>query len=107
MTRIVGMAHYTPEAWRELRALPEAKIEMSYPQFMRKCERLIAGFEASGFQVEKVPIDVGQMVAWCHRHGFEIDTKGRAVFGSVLGACRASGQDVMTAPFEDSTHAVQ
>ena len=74
------MAWYTPATWRELRAIPEAKIEMSYPQFVRKVERMIAGFEARGLRVVKVPINVTQMVEWCHRHGYEADTTGRAAF---------------------------
>jgi hypothetical protein len=42
----VGIAWYSPETWQELQAIPEAKIEMSYSEFVRKCERGIAGFEA-------------------------------------------------------------
>ena len=70
---------------------------------MRKCERLIAGFEERGIRVEKVGIDIGQMTAWCHRHRYEIDDMGRSAFGAALVACRASGLDVMTAPFEGAS----
>ena len=105
--RAIGMSWYTPEAWQELRAMPKAKIEMSYSQFTRKCERLIAGFEARGIKVEKVAVDIGQMTAWCHQHGYEIDDMGRTAFGAALTACRASGRDVMATPFEDGTRSVQ
>lgn len=36
--RTVGMAWYTSEAWQELRAMPAAEIDMTYPEFVRKCE---------------------------------------------------------------------
>jgi hypothetical protein len=104
----LGMGWYTPETWRELQAIPEAEIEMSYPQFVRKVERMIAGFEAEGARVVRVPIDVAQMVAWCHRHGYEADTRGRALFGSALTIALEDGRDVMTMPFEDRiTRSVQ
>jgi hypothetical protein len=79
--------------------MPEARIEMTYSEFVRKCERLIADFEAQGFRVEKVAVDVGPMIEWCHRHGYEIDDTGRS--------CRVTGRDVMTTPFEDGTRSVQ
>jgi hypothetical protein len=103
----LGMAWYTPTTWRELRAIPEAKIEMSYSQFVRKVERMISEFTAQGIRVVKVPVNVGQMVKWCHRHGYEVDTKGRAVFGATLTLALEDGQDVMTMPFEDRTRSVQ
>ena len=49
---VLAMGWYTPATWRELQAIPEAKIEMSYPQFVRKVERMIAGYEAQGVQVQ-------------------------------------------------------
>jgi hypothetical protein len=102
-----GMAWYTPEAWRELQAIPEAAIEMNYAQFVRKCERLIAEFAAQGYRVVKLPIDIGQMTEWCHRHGYEIDDKGRAAFGAVLTCAHDQGLDVMAVDFEDATRVVQ
>jgi hypothetical protein len=105
---VVGMAWYTLSTWRELRAIPEAKIEISYPQFVRKVARLIAGYEAQGFRVVKTPINVAQMVEWCHRNGYEVDTTGRTVFGVALIAAIETGRDVMTMPVEDRiTRSVQ
>jgi hypothetical protein len=50
----VAMAWYTPEAWRELQALPEAQIEMTYSEHLRKCERIIATDLRSGHVIEHV-----------------------------------------------------
>jgi hypothetical protein len=104
---VLATAWYSPATWRELRAIPEAKIEMTYPQFVRKVERMITGFEAQGVQVVKVPVNVSQMVAWCHRHGYEADTRGRAAYGAVLTMAAADGRDVMTVPVEIREHSVQ
>ena len=104
---VIAMAWYTPATWRELRAIPEAGIELSYSAFVRKCERRIADYIAQGFRVEKVPVDIGQMKAWCRKHGYALDAKGRAAFGAALAMARDSGEDVMAARFRDNTREVQ
>ena len=68
--RIVGVSWYSEETWRELAAIPEATIKKTYPQYVRNSERLIDWYGAQGFEVDKVAVDVGQMVARCHRHGY-------------------------------------
>jgi hypothetical protein len=105
--RDVGVAWYTPETWRDLRARPEAKIEKTYPEYIRSYERAVAGYTAQGFRVVKLPIDIPLMVQWCHAHGYEIDSKGRASFGAALLLARDAGKDIMTMPFHDRTRTEQ
>jgi len=105
--RDIGVAWFTPQTYRELRAYPEAKIDKTYPEYVRSYERATAAFAAQGFRVVKLPVDIAQMVKWCHAHGYEIDSAGRAVFGSVLMAARDSGKDIMTVPFRDNTRTAQ
>jgi hypothetical protein len=90
-----------------LRAHPEAKIEKTYSEYVRDCERFIAGCPAQGYRVVKVPIHIALMVEWCHAHGYEIDGEGRAVFGAALLAAHDAGEDVMSMEFHDGTHTVQ
>jgi hypothetical protein len=104
--RDMGAAWYTPETWRELRAHPEAKIEKTYSEYVRGYERAVAGYTAQGFRVVKLPIDIALMVEWCHAHGYEIDGKGRAVFGAALMNAHGTGRDIMTTPFRDDTRTV-
>jgi hypothetical protein len=105
--RDIGMAWYEPEAWRELCEHPEAKIEKTYSEYIRSCERVIADYTAQGFRVVKLPIDIALMLKWCHAHGYEIDAKGRSTFGGALQIAHEAGQDVMTMPFCDDTRTVQ
>jgi hypothetical protein len=86
-----GIAWYSPEAWQQLVAMPEARIENSYSDFVRIFENAVREFAAQGVRAEKISINVGEMIAWCHSHGYEIDAKGRAVYGSIamLGATHA------------------
>jgi hypothetical protein len=102
----VGLAWYTPEAWKRLAAIPEARIQKSYRAFVQACEAAERGFAAQGITTERVPVDVDQMLEWCHRHGYEIDDRGRAIFGTVLTMARDDLQ-VRDAPFVDSTRVLQ
>jgi hypothetical protein len=97
----IGVAWYSPETWRELCALPEAKIDKTYSEFVRTYEGIVSGCAARGVQAVKVPIDIALMVEWCRKHGYEIDSKGRTAFVAAL--MLAGKDDVMTMPFRDNT----
>jgi hypothetical protein len=99
----VSVPWYTPETWRELCALPEAEIEISYEQYLDKHRRMVAELVRDGMRVVEAPIDIKQMVEWCHKHGYTANGNGRAVFGSALLCAQEHGEDVMTVPFEDRT----
>jgi hypothetical protein len=101
----VGMAWYDAEAWRQLEAIPEADIQKSYRDFVRTFETLARKIAAQGFVVEKIPVDVEQMRAWCHRHGYEIDER-RAVYGTMLLMAR-DHPDALDAPVIDNTRTLQ
>jgi hypothetical protein len=106
MSDIVGLsvAWYTPAAWARLETMPEAEIEKTYKEFVRASEALMRRAVADGMRPQKTVIDVAdidEMIAWCHRHGYEIDAKGRAAYGVV----RAMGG--LNKPFTDETRSVQ
>ena len=104
---VLGMAWYTPEAWARLKAIPEARIEMSYRAYVRNYEAYVRRFVAEGIKVERVAVNVDQMLAWCHRNGYEVDSTGRAIFGSVLTMARDDPR-VLDNPITDNvTRSVQ
>ena len=103
---VMGVAWYTPEAWAQLAAMPEARIEKSYRDFVRTFERIAREYTARGLRVEKLTIDVAKMVEWCHRNGYEVDTKGRATYGSMLLLAR-DDPEVMNRPPIDKTRVIQ
>jgi hypothetical protein len=102
--KVVHVAWYSPEAWERLAAMPEAQITKSYSDFVRTFETAKRELAARGARIEKMVFDVAaitEMVEWCHRHGYEIDTRGRAAFGAVRAM---SG---LSAPLVDKTRSVQ
>ena len=102
----VGVAWYTPEAWAQLAAMPEARIEKTYADFVRTFERAERELAACGARTEKLVIDVAKMTEWCHRHGYEVDHKGRATYGAMLMLAR-DDPGVMNKPPIDRTRSVQ
>ena len=70
--RAVGTAWYTPESWQELCAATNEHAA-TYEEFVRRFERTVREFAAQGYRVVKAPVDVGLMVKWCRKHGYDID----------------------------------
>ena len=104
---VLGMAWYTPEAWARLKAIPEARVDMSYRAYVRNYEAYVRRFAAEGIKVERVAVDVDQMLAWCHRNGYAVDTTGRTIYGSVLAMARDDPR-VLDNPIVDNvTRSVQ
>jgi hypothetical protein len=104
---VLGMAWYTPEAWARLKAIPEARVDMSYRAYVRNYDAYVRRFVAEGIKVERVAVDVDQMLAWCHRNGYAVDTTGRAIFSTVLTMARDDPR-VLDNPIVDNvTRSVQ
>jgi hypothetical protein len=100
----LSIAWYTPAAWERLAAMLEAQIEKTYREFVRDTETLVRTYAARGLRPQKAVIDVAdvdEMVTWCHRQGYDIDVKGRAVYG----VARSMGK--LDAPVVDKTRSIQ
>jgi len=106
VVRAMSIAWYSPEAWRELATIPEARIDKSYTDYLRDNASIEWELAASGIRIERVAIDIIQMTACCHRHGYEIDGKGRAAYGVMLTVAR-DDPSVLNAPVRDDTREVQ
>ena len=103
---VLSMAWYTPEAWARLKAIPEARVDMSYRAYVRNYEAYVRRFVAEGIKVERVAVDVDQL-AWCHRNDYEINSTGRAIFSTVLTMARDDPR-VLDNPIVDNvTRSVQ
>jgi hypothetical protein len=82
----VGTPRYTATSWARLREVADDRDDLvdTVEEYELKAERLIRQFEAPGYRVERVMVDVGAMLAWCRREGFRVDQKGRAAYGACL-----------------------
>jgi hypothetical protein len=85
------MSWYTPESWQALRTVADDrdKLADSFEDFVAGAERCRAGFAKRGIAVEKLLLDVGDLVRWCRREGYRVEGKGRAAYGAHLMCLRA------------------
>jgi hypothetical protein len=96
----MGMAWYTPESWRELQAVAEGPLCGSYGEFVAYATEQVRAFEARGIKVDKYPVDVAHMAAWCKRHGYRLNSKGRSIYGAALLAAGRDRAKLDKTPFE-------
>jgi hypothetical protein len=104
----VSVAWYTPEAWERLAAMPEAQIELTYQEYVRKTEAIERQYAAEGVPFKRAVIDaacLADMIEWCRLNGYELDGRGRAVYG----AARALNDDrpLKGKPVVDKTRSIQ
>ena len=62
---------------------------------------------ARDVKVEKVVVDVHQMVAWCHRNGHAVDTTGRSIYSTVAVLARDDPKVLATPIVDDITRSKQ
>lgn len=80
----VGCAWYRRDQWQRLREIssdPE-KLEQSYEEWVGNAERAIEGMREAGMRVEKVDVDVEELLAWCQTQGVEVDASARAHYAA-------------------------
>jgi hypothetical protein len=106
-----GMAWYTPESWRQLEeaiaaaGMPKAMLASSYAEFVAQYDAFARGFERQGVRVEKTPIDVPHMVAWCKRWGLSINAAGRSKYAAALAGHGGDREELDRRGFVDRTRA--
>ena len=84
-TKIVsGVAWYRPEQWQRLREVSEDvdNLEETYDAWLKTAERLIRDGIPADVVVEKIDIDVEEVLAWCNVRGLPMNTASRAQFVS-------------------------
>jgi hypothetical protein len=70
--RTIGMSWYSPEAWQQLRAMPAAKIQMTYFEFVRNVSASLLTSRHEAFGLRRFPLKsvrcsngaTGRVVFW-------------------------------------------
>ncbi len=82
----VGVPWYRADQWELLRERaddPEVLVER-YEDWVVQAERMLALLEKQGMSVEKIDVDVEEVIAWCKAAGRPFDSKARAEYASEL-----------------------
>src|SRR6184192_3833322 len=81
---ITGVAWYRPEQWQRLREVSEdvENLEETYDAWLQTAERMIRDGIPADVVVEKIDVDVEEVLAWCNVMGLPMNTASRAQFVS-------------------------
>jgi hypothetical protein len=79
---IAGVAWYRPEQWQRLREVSEDadNLEETYDAWLKSAERMIRDGIPAGVVVEKIDVDIEEMLAWCNVLGLPMNAASRARF---------------------------
>ena len=81
---ITGVAWYRPEQWLRLREVSEDvdNLEETYDAWLQTAERMIRAGVPANVVVEKIDIDVEEVLAWCNQLGLPMNAASRSRFVS-------------------------
>ena len=81
---VTGVAWYRPEQWERLREVAEdvENLEESYQAWLQTAERMISEGIPADFSIEKVDVDIEEVLAWCNARGLAVNAKTRSRYVS-------------------------
>jgi hypothetical protein len=81
---ITGVAWYRPEQWARLREISEdvENLDDTYEEWRQKAEQALREGIPADVTVEKVDIDVEEVLAWCNVLGLPMNAQSRARYVS-------------------------
>jgi hypothetical protein len=82
----LGLAWYSREDWERLREIADDrdKLDDTYEDWERQALKMIHDLEAVGRRIQKVPINIEALIAWCRERKRRIDMAARSEYVSHL-----------------------
>lgn len=82
MNPIFGLAWYKKEDWNRLLEVSEdkSKIEETHDEWLKNAENAIKNFKKKGIKIEKVQIDLNELIRWCNERNLSLNGEARANF---------------------------
>ena len=82
---IAGFAWYRREQWQRLREVSYDgdELEDTYDKWVVNAEEAFKKHANLGLEIEKVDVDVEELLDWCRAEGIEIDGDARARFAAM------------------------
>ena len=81
---VTGLAWYRPEQWARLREISEdvENLDDTYEEWRQKAEQVLRDSIPADVTLEKVDIDVEEVLAWCNVLGLPMNAQSRARYVS-------------------------
>ena len=79
---VIGIAWYKPEQWQRLLDISADRdnLEDSWAEWARNAEATMRRMSRMGMQLEKVDVDVEDLLRWCQEQGYAVDGEARAAY---------------------------
>lgn len=79
---VTPIAWYKPTQWARLREVSEdrAELEPTYLQWFDAASKQIQDMGRAGLRVQRVDVDVEELVEWCRERGVPVTASARAWF---------------------------
>ena len=79
---VTGVAWYRPEQWERLREVSEDvdNLEETYDAWLKTAERMLSDGIPADVRVEKIDIDVEELLAWCNVKGLAMNAESRSKY---------------------------
>jgi hypothetical protein len=83
---ITGIGWYDAAQYAQLRkqAADAGRLDTTFEAWERNATRVFESLRQQGVRVEKVAVDVEDLVRWCQAHGRPLDGSARAQFVAEL-----------------------
>ena len=79
---VVGVAWYKPEQWERLLEISadRADLESTHAEWERNAVLAMEWHSRGGLRLEKVPVDVEELLQWCLTRNLPVDGETRSLF---------------------------
>jgi hypothetical protein len=80
--QLVGIAWYRSDQWQRLRELSvdTETLEQTHQEWLTMATKTLDDLQKAGLRVQKVDVDVEELVRWCQERELPVDAKARARF---------------------------
>ncbi|OOV87057.1 hypothetical protein [Oceanospirillum linum] len=81
-----GICWIKEDQWQRFLEVTEDAdmLENDWHDWVRKTEEMIETFSAKGIDVVKVPVDVEELISWCHEKERTVNSSSRAEYVTKL-----------------------
>ena len=78
----IGVAWYKPEQWELFKKLSQDgdELENTFLEWIEFAQKKVQELRKKGIKVEKVKVDVKELLAWCNERSLPINGESRAAF---------------------------
>lgn len=79
---IISIGWYRPERWQRLReiSVDKEQLEDTHEEWLRSASKTVKDLRRMGVSVQKIDVDVEDLLTWCKERGLSVDGDARAKY---------------------------